>query len=177
MVGCFGLTEPNAGSDPSGMETKAVRSGDKYILNGSKTWITNSPIADLLVVWAKTSDGPIRGFLLERGQKGLSTPEIEGKLSLKASITGMIMMEDVEVHESMMLPLSGGIKSPFSCLNNARLGISWGTLGAAEFCFHQARQYTLDRKQFGVPLASFQLVQKKLADMMTEIGLGLNAVH
>lgn len=155
------------------METKAVLKGDKYILNGSKTWITNSPIADIMIVWAKTSDGPIRGFILERGMKGLSTPEILGKLSLKASITGMIMMEDVEVPVANMLPLSAGIKSPFSCLNNARLGISWGTLGAAEFCFHQARQYTLDRQQFGVPLASFQLVQKKLADMLTEIGLGL----
>lgn len=153
LIGCFGLTEPNAGSDPSGMESKAKKVGDKYILNGTKTWITNSPIADLFVVWAKL-DGKVRGFLLEKGMQGLSAPEIKGKLSLKASITGQIVMEDVQVPLDNLLPLSDGIKSPFSCLNNARLGIAWGTLGAAEFCFHNARQYTLDRQQFGVPLAT-----------------------
>lgn len=164
LIGCFGLTEPNHGSDPGSMETRAKKDGDDYILNGSKTWITNSPIADVFVIWAKDQDGEIRGFVLEKGAKGLSAPKIEGKMSLRASITGMIMLENVRVHKSAMLNVKG-LKGPFSCLNNARFGISWGTLGAAEFCFHAARQYTLERKQFNVPLASFQLIQAKLANM------------
>ena len=176
MIGCFGLTEPNHGSDPGSLETRAVKKGNKYILNGAKTWITNSPIADVFVVWAKeTSDNAIRGFLLERGIKGLSSPKIEGKMSLRTSITGGIVMEDVEVPEENMFATVKGLKGPFSCLNNARYGIAWGALGAAEFCFGAARQYTLDRKQFGKPLAQTQLIQKKLADMETEITLGLHA--
>ncbi|XP_077326436.1 glutaryl-CoA dehydrogenase, mitochondrial [Lithobates pipiens] len=177
LLGCFGLTEPNHGSDPSGMETRARYNptSKTYTLNGSKTWITNSPIADLCVVWAVCEDGKVRGFLLERGTKGLSTPKIEGKFSLRASATGMILMDDVEIPEENLLPNVSGMGGPFGCLNNARYGIAWGALGAAEFCFHTARQYTLDRIQFGVPLARNQLIQKKLADMLTEITIGLQA--
>ncbi|KAL2914375.1 hypothetical protein HK105_206147 [Polyrhizophydium stewartii] len=176
-VGAFGLTEPNHGSDPAGMETRAVKKGDVYILNGSKTWISNSPIADVFIVWAKTEDGEIRGFILERGMAGISTPQIEGKFSLRASCTGMIMMEDVEVPAANLLPNVKGLKGPFGCLNNARYGIAWGTLGAAEFCVEQARDYTLNRKQFGVPLARFQLIQKKLADAVSEIGIATLAAY
>ncbi|XP_069623262.1 glutaryl-CoA dehydrogenase, mitochondrial [Ranitomeya imitator] len=177
LLGCFGLTEPNHGSDPGGMETRARYNptSKTYTLNGSKTWITNSPIADLCVVWAVCEDGKVRGFLIERGTKGLSTPKIEGKFSLRASATGMIIMEDVEISEENLLPNVSGMGGPFGCLNNARYGISWGALGAAEFCFHTARQYTLDRIQFGVPLARNQLIQKKMADMLTEITIGLQA--
>ncbi|XP_038235000.1 glutaryl-CoA dehydrogenase, mitochondrial isoform X4 [Dermochelys coriacea] len=177
LLGCFGLTEPNHGSDPGGMETRARYhpASKTYTLNGSKTWITNSPLADLCVVWALCEDGRIRGFLLERGMKGLSTPRIEGKFSLRASATGMILMEDVEVPEENLLPHVSGLAGPFGCLNNARYGIAWGALGAAEFCLETARQYALDRIQFGVPLARNQLVQKKLADMLTEITIGLQA--
>eukprot|EP01101_Sappina_pedata_P005562 TRINITY_DN2573_c0_g1_i1.p2 TRINITY_DN2573_c0_g1~~TRINITY_DN2573_c0_g1_i1.p2 ORF type:complete len:461 (-),score=195.65 TRINITY_DN2573_c0_g1_i1:106-1488(-) len=176
LIGAFGLTEPNHGSDPAGMETRAVKKGNNYILNGSKTWITNAPIADVFVVWAKDESGDIRGFVLERGMQGLSTPKLEGKFSLRASETGMIIMEDVEVPAENMFTTVKGLKGPFSCLNNARFGIAWGALGAAEYCFHTARQYTIDRKQFGRPLAATQLVQKKLADMNTEIALALQAV-
>jgi glutaryl-CoA dehydrogenase len=176
FVGCFGLTEPDAGSDPASMRTRAKTVDGGFLLNGSKTWISNAPIADVFVVWAKDDDGDIRGFILERGMKGLETPKIEGKFSLRASITGMIMMQDVFVPTANMLPKVKGLRGPFSCLNNARYGISWGALGAAEFCFHAARSYTLDRKMFGRPLANTQLVQKKLADMQTEIALGLQAV-
>ncbi len=174
-VGCFGLTEPDAGSDPAGMRTRAERIDGGYRITGAKMWITNSPIADVFVVWAKSDahDGKIRGFVLEKGMAGLSAPKIEGKLSLRASITGEIVMDSVEVGEDALLPHVEGLKGPFGCLNRARYGIAWGTMGAAEFCFHAARQYTLDRKQFGVPLASKQLVQIKLADMQTEIALGL----
>jgi len=172
-VGCFGLTEPNSGSDPASMSTRAKKRGNSYIINGAKTWITNAPIADVFVVWAKDDEGLIRGFVLEKGMKGLSAPEIHGKMSLRASITGMISMEDVEVPAENMFPSVSGLKGPFSCLNKARYGISWGALGAAEFCYLTARQYTLDRQQFGKPLAKNQLVQKKLADMVTEISLGL----
>ena len=175
-VGCFGLTEPDAGSDPASMRTRAKSVDGGCVLNGAKTWITNSPIADVLVVWAKDDAGDIRGFIVERGMKGLETPKIEGKLSLRASITGMIMLQDVFVPAANMLPDVKGLKGPFSCLNNARYGIAWGALGAAEFCFHAARSYTLDRKMFGRPLANTQLVQKKLADMLTEITLGLQSV-
>ncbi len=175
IVGCFGLTEPDHGSDPGGMKTRARKAPGGYLLKGAKMWITNSPIADVCVVWAKTDDDVIRGFVLERGMKGLSTPKIEGKFSLRASITGEIVMEDVFVPEENLLPNVSGLKGPFGCLNNARYGIAWGALGAAEFCWHQARQYTLDRKQFGRPLAANQLIQKKLADMQTEITLGLQA--
>ncbi|XP_066564119.1 glutaryl-CoA dehydrogenase b isoform X2 [Amia ocellicauda] len=177
ILGCFGLTEPNHGSDPGGMETRARfnASSRTFTLNGTKTWITSSPLADLCVVWAKCEDGKVRGFLLERGMKGLSTPKIEGKFSLRASATGMIVMDDVEVPEDNLLPNASGLGGPFGCLNNARYGISWGALGAAEFCFHAARQYTLDRIQFGVPLARNQLMQKKMADMLTEITLGLQS--
>ncbi|XP_072005667.1 glutaryl-CoA dehydrogenase, mitochondrial isoform X1 [Engystomops pustulosus] len=177
LLGCFGLTEPNHGSDPAGMETRARYNptSKTYTLNGSKTWITNSPIADLCVVWAVCEDGRVRGFIIERGTKGLSTPKIEGKFSLRASATGMILMEDVEIPEENLLPKVSGMGGPFGCLNNARYGIAWGALGAAEFCFHAARQYTLDRVQFGVPLARNQLIQKKLADMLTEITIGLQA--
>ncbi len=174
-VGCFGLTEPDAGSDPAAMRTRAKSVDGGFLLNGAKTWITNSPIADVLVVWAKDDAGDIRGFILERGMKGLETPKIEGKFSLRASITGMIMLQDVFVPAENMLPDVKGLKGPFSCLNNARYGIAWGALGAAEFCFHAARGYTLDRQMFGRPLANTQLVQKKLADMLTEITLGLQA--
>ena len=173
-VGCFGLTEPDHGSDPSSMVTRAERVGDGYMLNGAKMWITNSPIADLAVVWAKL-DGKIRGFVVERDMPGFSTPKIEGKMSLRASITGQIVLEDVHVSEEHLLPNVSGLAGPFGCLNKARYGIAWGSMGAAEFCWHQARQYTLDRKQFGRPLAANQLVQKKLADMQTEITLGLHA--
>ncbi|WP_299380296.1 acyl-CoA dehydrogenase [uncultured Kiloniella sp.] len=172
-VGCFGLTEPDAGSDPGGMKTRARKVDGGYELSGAKMWITNSPIADVMVVWAKNDEGIIRGFVLERGMEGLSTPKIEGKFSLRASVTGEIVMDNVFVPEENMFPEVTGLKGPFGCLNRARYGIAWGALGAAEFCWHAARQYTLDRKQFGRPLAQTQLVQKKLADMQTEISLGL----
>lgn len=177
LIGCFGLTEPNHGSDPGGMETKAKHNpaGNSYILNGSKCWITNSPIADVFVVWAKCEDGKVRGFILEKGMKGLSAPKIEGKFSLRASVTGEIFMEDVEVPEENLLQNVEGLEGPFGCLNNARYGISWGVLGAAEFCLATARQYTLDRHQFKRPLAANQLMQKKMADMTTEIGIGLQS--
>ena len=176
-IGCFGLTEPDAGSDPAGMKTRAVRTANGYVLNGSKMWISNAPIADVFVIWAKSEahGGKIRGFVLENGMKGLSAPKIGGKLSLRASITGEIVMKDVEVGEDALLPDVEGLKGPFGCLNRARYGIAWGVLGAAEFCWHAARQYGLDRKQFNRPLAQTQLFQKKLADMMTEISLGLQA--
>ncbi len=176
-VGCFGLTEPDAGSDPAGMKTRAEKVADGYRLVGSKMWISNSPIADVFVVWAKSEahGGEIRGFILEKGMKGLSAPKIGGKLSLRASITGEIVMDGVVVGEEQLLPNVSGLKGPFGCLNRARYGISWGAMGAAEDCWHRARQYTLDRKQFDRPLAQTQLVQKKLADMMTEITLGLQA--
>ena len=175
-VGCFGLTEPDAGSDPASMRTRAKTVDGGFLLNGSKTWITNAPIADTLVVWAKDDAGDIRGFILERGMKGLDQPKIEGKFSLRCSITGMIMMQDVFVPAENMLPHVKGLRGPFSCLNNARYGIAWGALGAAEFCWHAARDYTLNRMMFGRPLAATQLIQKKLADMQTEITLGLQAV-
>jgi glutaryl-CoA dehydrogenase len=175
LVGCFGLTEPDHGSDPGGMKTRARTAEGGYVLTGSKMWITNSPIADVMVVWAKDDAGDIRGFLLERGMEGLSTPKIEGKFSLRASITGEIVMDQVFVPEANLLPNVKGLKGPFGCLNNARYGIAWGALGAAEFCFHAARNYTMERKQFGRPLAANQLIQKKLADMQTEITLGLQA--
>jgi glutaryl-CoA dehydrogenase len=174
LVGCFGLTEPDAGSDPGGMKTRAAKVKGGYVLNGSKMWISNSPIADIAIVWAKDDAGDIRGFVVERGAKGFSTPEIKGKISLRASITGEIVLENVEVAEDAMLPKAKGLGGPFSCLNKARFGIAWGVMGAAEDCWHRARQYTLDRKQFGKPLAANQLVQKKLADMQTEIALGLH---
>lgn len=176
-IGCFGLTEPDAGSDPGGMKTRAIKTDGGYRISGSKTWISNAPIADVFVIWAKSDahGGGIRGFVLEKGMKGLSAPKIEGKLSLRASITGMVMMDEVEVGEEALLPEVQGLKGPFGCLNRARYGISWGSLGAAEFCFHAARQYGLDRHQFGRPLAANQLYQKKLADMETEIALGLQA--
>jgi glutaryl-CoA dehydrogenase len=176
-VGCFGLTEPDHGSDPGGMRTRAEKISGGYRLSGTKLWITNAPIADVFVVWAKSAahGDEIRGFVLERGVKGLTTPKIEGKLSLRASITGEISLSNVEVPESALLPNVSGLKGPFGCLNRARLGIAWGAMGAAEFCFHAARNYTLERKQFGRPLAANQLVQKKLADMETEIALGLQA--
>jgi len=175
LIGCFGLTEPDAGSDPAGMRTRAEKIDGGYRLSGSKTWISNSPVADVFVIWAKSDahDGRIRGFVLDKGMPGLEAPKIEGKLSLRASITGMIMMDGVEVPEDAIFPEIEGLKGPFSCLNRARYGISWGAMGAAEFCFHAARQYGLDRKQFGRPLAATQLQQKKLADMQTEIALGL----
>jgi glutaryl-CoA dehydrogenase len=175
-VGCFGLTEPDAGSDPSSMRTRARKVDGGYILNGSKTWITNSPIADIAVVWAKDDEGTLRGFILERGMKGLSFPKIEGKFSLRASVTGMIMMDEVFVPEENRLPGVRSLAGPFQCLNRARYGIAWGALGAAEDCWHRARDYTLNRKMFGKPLAQTQLIQKKLADMQTEITLGLHAV-
>ena len=173
MIGCFGLTEPDHGSDPGSMASRAKAAPGGYVLNGSKNWITNSPIADLFLVWAKTEDGAIRGFLLEKGMTGLSAPPIHGKVGLRASVTGSIVMQDVFVPEENLLPGVQGLKGPFTCLDGARYGISWGALGAAEFCWHAARQYTLDRKQFGRPLAANQLIQKKLADMQTEISLGL----
>jgi len=175
LIGCFGLTEADAGSDPGAMKARAKKKKGGYILNGAKLWITNSPIADLFIVWAKDDEGIIRGFILEKGMKGLSAPKIEGKFSLRASLTGEIAMADVVVPEENVLPGVSGLKGPFGCLNNARFGIAWGALGAAEFCWFAARQYTLDRKQFGKPLAATQLVQKKLADMQTEITLGLHA--
>ena len=174
MIGCFGLTEPDAGSDPGGMKTRAKRTSSGYLLNGAKMWITNSPIADIAVIWAKLEDEGIHGFIVERGTKGFSTPAIEGKFSLRASITGEIVLEDVEVPEDALMPNTRGLSGPFGCLNKARYGIAWGVIGAAEDCWHRARQYTLDRKQFGRPLAATQLVQKKLADMQTEITLGLH---
>ncbi|MCB5944765.1 acyl-CoA dehydrogenase [Acidocella sp. KAb 2-4] len=173
-VGCFGLTEPDAGSDPASMRTRAKKVDGGYLLSGSKTWISNSPIADVFVVWAKDDAGDIRGFTIEKGAKGLTAPKIEGKLSLRASITGMIMLDEVFVPDEAMLNVKG-LRGPFSCLNNARYGIAWGVLGAAEFCFHAARDYTLGRKMFGRPLAATQLIQKKLADMQTEITLGLHS--
>jgi glutaryl-CoA dehydrogenase len=172
-IGCFGLTEPNHGSDPGSMVTRAHSVPGGYRLSGAKMWISNSPIADVFVVWAKTDDGVIRGFILDKGTKGLSAPKIEGKFSLRTSITGEVVLDDVFVPESNLLPGVEGLKGPFGCLNNARYGIAWGALGAAEFCWHAARQYTLDRTQFGRPLAANQLIQKKLADMQTEITLGL----
>ena len=176
LIGCFGLTEPDAGSDPAAMRTRAKKVDGGFVLNGSKTWITNSPIADVLLVWAKDDAGDIRGFILEKGMKGLSAPKIEGKFSLRASVTGMIMMSDVFVPAENMLPDVKGLRGPFSCLNSARFGIAWGALGAAEFCWQAARDYTMQRIMFGRPLAATQLVQKKLADMQTEITLGLQAV-
>lgn len=175
IIGCFGLTEPNSGSDPASMSTRAKKVDGGYSLSGSKMWISNSPIAHIMVIWAKDDEGDIRGFILERDMKGLSTPKIEGKFSLRASITGEVVMDDVFVPEENLLPNAKGLGGPFGCLNNARYGIAWGVLGAAEFCWHGALQYTLDRKQFGRPLAATQLVQKKLADMQTEITLGLHA--
>jgi glutaryl-CoA dehydrogenase len=177
FIGCFGLTEPDAGSDPAGMKTRAVKTANGYKLIGSKMWISNAPIADVFVVWAKSEEhgGKIRGFILEKGMKGLSAPKIGNKLSLRASITGEIVMDNVEVGEDALLPHVEGLKGPFGCLNRARYGISWGVLGSAEFCWHASRQYGLDRKQFNKPLAQTQLFQKKLADMMTEISLGLQA--
>lgn len=173
LIGAFGLTEPDHGSDPAGMVTRARRTADGWLLSGAKNWISNAPIADVFVVWAKDDEGVIRGFILERGMPGLSTPKIEGKLSLRASITGEIVMDQVPVPEANRFPHVGGLKGPFTCLNSARLGISWGALGAAETCWQTALQYTLDRKQFGRPLAANQLIQRKLADMQTEIALGL----
>ena len=177
LIGCFGLTEPDAGSDPAGMKTYARKDGSDYVISGSKTWISNSPFADVFVVWAKSEEhgGGIRGFILEKGMEGLSAPKIEGKISLRASTTGMIMMDEVRVPAENLLPHVQGLKGPFGCLNRARYGISWGAMGAAEFCMHAARQYGLDRKQFGRPLAGTQLYQKKLADMLTDIALGLQA--
>jgi glutaryl-CoA dehydrogenase len=174
-VGCFGLTEPDAGSDPGSMKTRAEKVADGYRLTGTKMWISNAPIADVFIVWAKSAAhrNQIRGFILEKGMKGLSAPKIQGKLSLRASITGEVVMDGVVVPESALLPNVSGLKGPFGCLNRARYGISWGAMGAAEDCFHRARQYALDRKQFGRPLAATQLMQKKLADMQTEIALGL----
>jgi glutaryl-CoA dehydrogenase len=174
IVGCFGLTEPDAGSDPGSMKTVAKRTSAGFVLSGSKMWITNSPIADIAVVWAKLDGEEIRGFIVERGAKGFSTPAIEGKMSLRASVTGEIVLDEVEVPDDNLLPEARGLAGPFGCLNKARFGIAWGAMGAAEFCWHAARQYVLDRKQFGRPLAANQLVQKKLADMQTEIALGLH---
>jgi len=174
-VGCFGLTEPDHGSDAGGMKSRARKVDGGYVLKGAKMWISNSPIADVFVVWAKTEDGRVRGFILEKGMKGLSAPKIEGKFSLRASVTGEIVMDDVFVPDENFLPNISGLAGPFSCLNNARYGIAWGALGAAEFCWHAARDYTLSRTAFGRPLAANQLVQKKLADMQTEIAIGLQA--
>jgi len=174
-IGCFGLTEPDSGSDPASMKTRAKKVEGGYSISGSKMWITNSPVADVFVVWAKNDDGQICGFVLEKGMKGLSAPKIEGKFSLRASITGEIVMDEVFVPEENMFPEVRGLAGPFGCLNMARYGISWGAMGSAEFCWHAAREYGLDRKQFGKPLASFQLFQKKLADMQTEISLSLQA--
>lgn len=174
-VGCFGLTEPDHGSDPGGMKTRAKKVSGGYSLNGAKMWITNSPIADVFVIWAKTEDGVIRGFILEKGMKGLSAPKIEGKFSLRASVTGEIVMDNVFVPEENLLPNVSGLKGPFGCLNSARYGIAWGAMGAAEFCFQAARNYTLERKQFNRPLAANQIIQLKLANMETEIALGLQA--
>jgi glutaryl-CoA dehydrogenase len=175
LLGCFGLTEPDHGSDPGGMKSRARKVDGGYVLDGAKTWISHAPIADLMVVWAKDEQGKVRGFVLERGMKGLSTAKIEGKFSVRASPTGQIFMDNVFVPQEQLLPLAEGLKAPFSCLNNARFGICWGAMGAAEFCWLAARRYAMDRKQFGRPLAANQLVQKKLADMQTEIALGLLA--
>jgi len=175
LVGCFGLTEPDAGSDPGSMRSRARKVGDGWVLTGTKMWITNSPIADVFIVWAKDDEGVVRGFILEKGMKGLSAPTIEGKFSLRASITGEIVMDEVAVPDTQRLPGAAGLKGPFGCLNKARYGIAWGAMGAAEFCWHAARAYTLDRTQFGRPLAATQLVQLKLANMQTEITLGLQA--
>ncbi|MDH4151838.1 MAG: acyl-CoA dehydrogenase family protein, partial [Betaproteobacteria bacterium] len=174
-IGCFGLTEPNAGSDPAGMVTRGRKADGGYLLSGAKMWITNAPLADVLLVWAKDDGGVIRGFILEKGMKGLSAPKIEGKFSLRSSVTGEIVMDNVFVPEENVLPDVSGLKGPFSCLNKARYGIAWGALGAAEFCWHAARNYTLERKQFGRPLAANQLVQLKLVNMQTEITLALHA--
>tara|TARA_Y200000002_G_scaffold76615_1_gene60217 strand:+ start:6503 stop:7660 length:1158 start_codon:yes stop_codon:yes gene_type:complete len=176
LIGCFGLTESDAGSDPSSMKTNSVEKDDCYILNGSKTWITNSPIADVLIIWAKDEQGVLRGFIVDRGSKGLTTPSIEGKFALRASITGQIFLDNVKVSKDKILPAVQSFRGPFSCLNMARYGIAWGSMGAAEFCWNAALEYSLEREQFGKPLASKQLIQKKLADMETEIGLGLQAV-
>lgn len=176
LIGCFGLTEPDAGSDPGSMKTNAKKSNNGYILNGSKTWITNSPIADVLIIWAKDEQGILRGFIVDRNSKGLSTPKLEGKFSLRASITGQIFLDDVYVGEDKILPEVQSFRGPFSCLNMARYGIAWGAMGAAEFCWESSLNYALERVQFGKPLASKQLVQKKLADMQTEITLGLHSV-
>ncbi len=175
LIGCFGLTEPNSGSDPGSMSSRARKADGGYVLNGSKTWITNSPIADVFIIWAKDDEGVIRGFILDKDMQGLSAPKIEGKFSLRTSVTGEIVMDDVFVPEENLLPEASGLSGPFGCLNRARYGIAWGCLGAAEFCWHGALQYVLDRKQFGRPLAANQLIQKKLADMQTEITLGLHA--
>jgi glutaryl-CoA dehydrogenase len=177
LIGCFGLTEPDAGSDPAGMKTRAQKTANGYRITGSKMWISNSPLADVFVIWAKSDahDGKIRGFILEKGMKGLSAPKIGGKLSLRASVTGEVVMDGVEVGDDALLPHVSGLKGPFGCLNRARYGISWGVLGSAEFCWHAARQYGLDRKQFNRPIAQTQLFQKKLADIQTEITLGLQA--
>ena len=177
LIGCFGLTEPDAGSDPAGMKTRAEKTANGYRITGSKMWISNSPLADVFVIWAKSDahDGKIRGFILEKGMKGLSAPKIGGKLSLRASVTGEVVMDGVEVGDNALLPHVSGLKGPFGCLNRARYGISWGVLGSAEFCWHAARQYGLDRKQFNRPIAQTQLFQKKLADIQTEITLGLQA--
>lgn len=176
LVGCFGLTEPDAGSDPASLRTHAKKVDGGYLLNGTKTWITNAPIADVMVVWAKTDDSLIRGFVVTKGTKGVTTPKIEGKFSLRASLTGMIMLEDAFVPDDHLFPNVTGLKGPFGCLNNARYGIAWGALGAAEFCWHASLRYVLDRRQFDRPLAANQLIQKKLADMQTEIALALQAV-
>jgi glutaryl-CoA dehydrogenase len=175
LIGCFGLTEPDHGSDPGSMKTRARKAEGGYVLSGTKLWITHAPVADVLVIWAKDDGGVIRGFILERGMKGLATRKIEGKFSVRASPTGEVVMDQVFVPEANLLPGAEGLKGPFGCLNNARFGICWGALGAAEACWHTARQYTMDRKQFGRPLAANQLVQKKLADMQTEISIGLLA--
>jgi glutaryl-CoA dehydrogenase len=175
-IGCFGLTEPNAGSDPAGMITRGRKTDGGWLLSGAKMWITNAPLADVLMIWGKDDSGVIRGFILERGMKGLTTPKIEGKFSLRSSVTGEVVMDNVFVPDENVLPNVSGLKGPFSCLNKARYGIAWGALGAAEFCWHAARTYTLDRKQFGRPLAANQLVQLKLVNMQTEITLGLHAV-
>ena len=176
LIGCFGLTESDAGSDPSSMKTNSIEKDDCYILNGSKTWITNSPIADVLIVWAKDEQGVLRGFIVDRYSKGLTTPSIEGKFALRASITGQIFLDNVKVSKDKILPGVQSFRGPFSCLNMARYGIAWGSMGAAEFCWNAALEYSLEREQFGKPLASKQLIQKKLADMETEISLGLQAV-
>ena len=176
LIGCFGLTEPDAGSDPSSMKTNAKKTENGYVLNGSKTWITNSPIADVLIIWAKDEQGVLKGFIVDRDSKGLTTPTLEGKFSLRASVTGQIFLDDVFVSEDKLLPEVQSFRGPFSCLNMARYGIAWGSLGSAEFCWNASLEYTLDRVQFGKPLASKQLIQKKLADMQSEITLGLQSV-
>jgi len=176
LIGCFGLTEPDAGSDPSSMKTNAKKTENGYVLNGSKTWITNSPIADVLIIWAKDEQGVLRGFIVDRDSKGLTTPTLEGKFSLRASVTGQIFLDDVFVSEDKLLPEVQSFRGPFSCLNMARYGIAWGSLGSAEFCWNASLEYTLDRVQFGKPLASKQLIQKKFADMQSEITLGLQSV-